>query len=164
MPIQSVFWLSYSKFLFWQIQTTWLFFMSPTSNSNYNNNNLLHLYSAFVDTQSTLHSKGTISSSTTNVQHPPGWCDGSHSAPERPPHTSLSVERRESDEANQCMGMIRRPWWSEDNGRIWPGFSWIDTHTLGSSFADPFFCWPMLPLFCMQYSFSKQWKSLLTVM
>ncbi len=23
--------------------------------------------------------------------------------------------------SNQCMGMIRRPWWSEANGRIWPG-------------------------------------------
>ncbi len=45
-----------------------------------NNNNLLHLYSAFLDTQSTLHSKGAISSSTTSVQHPPEWCDGSHSA------------------------------------------------------------------------------------
>ncbi len=42
-------------------------------------------------------------------------------APERPPHTSLLVERRQSDEANQCMGMIRRPWWSESNGEIWPG-------------------------------------------
>ncbi len=84
-------------------------------------NNLLNLYSAFLGTQSTLHSKGDISSSTTNVQHPPGWCDGSHSAPERPPHTSLLVERRQSDEANQCMGMIRRPWWSEANGQIWPG-------------------------------------------
>ncbi len=85
------------------------------------NNNLLHLYSAFLDTQSTLHSKGAISSSTTNVQQPPGWCDSSHSAPERPPHTSLLVERRQSDEANQCMGMIRRPWWSEASGLVWPG-------------------------------------------
>ncbi len=89
--------------------------------NNNNNYNLLHLYSAFLDTQSALHSKGAISSSTTNVQHPPGWCDGSHSAPERPPHTSLLVERRQSDEANQCMGMIRRPWWSEASGQIWPG-------------------------------------------
>ncbi len=88
---------------------------------NNNNNNLLHLYSAFLDTQSALHSKGGISSSTTSVQHPPGWCDGSHSAPERPPHTSLLVERRQSDEANQCMRMIRKPWWSGANGRIWPG-------------------------------------------
>ncbi len=91
------------------------------NNNNNNNNNLLHLYSAFLDTQSALHSKGAISSSTTNVQHPPGWCDGSHSAPERPPHTSLLVERRQSDEANQCMGMIRRPWWSEASGLVWSG-------------------------------------------
>ncbi len=53
----------------------------------------------------------TFSSSTTGVQHPPEWCDNSHIALERPPHTSLLVERRQSDEANQCMGMIRRPWW-----------------------------------------------------
>ncbi len=34
-----------------------------------------------------------------------------HFAPERPPHTSLLVERRQSDEANQCqcMGMIGKP-------------------------------------------------------
>ncbi len=48
------------------------------NNNYYNNNNnnyyyyyyyyyLLHLYSAFLDTQSALHSKGAISSSTTNV-------------------------------------------------------------------------------------------------
>ncbi len=28
--------------------------------------------------------------------------------------------RGDSDEANQCMGIIRRPWWSEANGEIWP--------------------------------------------
>ncbi len=63
--------------------------------------NLLQLYSDFLGTQSALHSKGDISSSTTSVQHPPGWCDGSHSAPERPPQTSLLVERRQSDEASR---------------------------------------------------------------
>ncbi len=51
----------------------------------------------------------------------PGWCDGSHIAPESPPHTSLLMERRQSDETNRCMGIIRRPWWSKANGRIWPG-------------------------------------------
>ncbi len=33
----------------------------------------------------------------------------SHIVPERPPHTSLMVERRQSGAANRCMGMIRRP-------------------------------------------------------
>ncbi len=94
-------------------------FCSPSNNNN--NNNSLHLYSAFSSTQSSLHCEGGVSSSTTSVQHPPGWCDGSHSAPDRSPHTSLLVERRQSDEANQYMGMIRRPWWSEANGQIWPG-------------------------------------------
>ncbi len=84
------------------------------------NNNLLHLYSAFLGTQDALHCEG-ISSTPTSVQHPPRWCDGSHIMPECPPLTSLLVERRQSDEANQCMGMIRRPWWSEANGEIWPG-------------------------------------------
>ncbi len=74
----------------------------------------------------------------TNVQHPPGWCDGSHSAPERPPHTSLLMERRQSDEANQCMRMIRRTWWSEVYGQIWPG-CWGCTPTLRSELAVLFF-------------------------
>ncbi len=81
-------------------------------------NNLLHLY--FLDTQSALR-RGGISSTTTSVQHPPGWWDGSRIAPERPPHTSLLVERRQSDGANRCMGIIRRPWWSGANGETWPG-------------------------------------------
>ncbi len=49
---------------------------------------------------------GGISLSTTSVQHPSGWCDGSHSAPERPPHTSLLVERRRSDEANRQIWVL----------------------------------------------------------
>ncbi len=69
-------------------------------NNKKNNNNLLHLYSAFLDTQRALYSKVDISSwCCTSVQHPPGWCDGSHIVPERPPNTSLLVERR--------------PWWSQ---------------------------------------------------
>ncbi len=39
---------------------------------NNNNNNSLHLYSAFMGTQSALHRRGGISSTTTIVQHPPG--------------------------------------------------------------------------------------------
>ncbi len=35
-----------------------------------------------------LYIEGGISSSTTSVQHPPEWCDGSHIAPDRPPHIS----------------------------------------------------------------------------
>jgi len=42
-----------------------------------------------------LHMEGEISSTTTNVQHPTGRCDGSHFAPERPPHTSLMVKWRQ---------------------------------------------------------------------
>jgi len=77
-----------------------------------------YIYIALFWVLKALYIEGRISSSTTNVQHPPG--DSSHIAPERPPHTSLLVERRQSDEANQCMGTIR-PWWSEANGEIWTG-------------------------------------------
>ncbi len=40
----------------------------------YNNNNLLHLYSAFLGSQSALYRRGGggISSTTSSVQHPPG--------------------------------------------------------------------------------------------
>ncbi len=37
------------------------------------------------------------------------------------PHTPAYWWKGDSDEANQCMGMIRRSWWSEANGEIWPG-------------------------------------------
>ncbi len=84
---------------------------------------MLILYSAFLDTQSALHSKGGISSSTTSVQHPSGWWDAAIVC-QNTPHTpatggeetewwsqsvyaltthQLQVERRQSDEANQCM-------------------------------------------------------------
>ncbi len=36
-------------------------------------------------------------------------------------HTPAYWWRGDSDEANRCMEMIRRPWWSEANGQIWPG-------------------------------------------
>ncbi len=87
---------------------------------NNNNNNLLNLYIAFLGTQSTLHRRG-------ESRQPPPMCsihlDDATAAIVRqnPPHTSLLVERRQSDEANQSMGMIRRLWWSEANGEIWPG-------------------------------------------
>ncbi len=79
--------------------------------SNNNNNNKYFIIIFWV--LKALYIEGGISSTTTNVQHPPGWCDGSHIAPECPPHTSLLVERRQSDAANLCMGVIRRPWWSD---------------------------------------------------
>jgi len=50
---------------------------------------------AFLGTQIDLH-RGGISSATNNVHHPPGWCDGHHTEPEHPPHTSLLVERKET--------------------------------------------------------------------
>lgn len=54
-----------------------------SKNTNYNNNNWLHLYTGFLGTQGALHMEGWISSTTTNVRHPsPGRCDGSRIAPE----------------------------------------------------------------------------------
>ncbi len=62
---------------------------------------------------------GGLSSTTTSVQHPLGWCDGSHrtTAPVRSPHTSYRW-RGERDRANQVDGdyweaMIDKGLWRE---------------------------------------------------
>ncbi len=57
---------------------------------------------------------GGLSSTTTSVQHPLGWCDGCHrtTAPVRSPH-QLQVERRERDRANHD--------WQGPVEGIWPG-------------------------------------------
>ncbi len=47
-----------------------------------------YIYIALFKALKALYIQGGISSTTASVQHPPGWWDGSHSAPERPPHTS----------------------------------------------------------------------------
>ncbi len=60
-------------------------------NLKHNNNNLLHLYSAFLGTQSTLHERGE------SPQPPPVY---SHIEPERPPHTRYRW-RGDSDEDKQ---------------------------------------------------------------
>ncbi len=77
----------------------------------------LHLYSAFLGTQSALHRRGTS-------PQPPPVCSIEATAAivcQNAHHTPSYWWRGDSDEANQCMGMIRRPWWSEANGQIWPG-------------------------------------------
>ncbi len=67
---------------------------------------MMHLYSAFIvycHTPKALYNHvGGHSSTTTSVQHPLGWCDGSHrtTAPVRSPHTSYRW-RGERDRANQ---------------------------------------------------------------
>ncbi len=80
-----------------------------------------HLYSALLCI--VVHPKrftiiwGGLSSTTTSVQHPLGWCDGSHSttAPVRSPHTSYRW-RGERDRANQVVGVIGRPWLTRASG------------------------------------------------
>ncbi len=82
-----------------------------------------HLYSALLCI--VVHPKrftiiwGGLSSTTTSVQHPLGWCDGSHrtTAPVRSPHTSYRW-REERDRANQVDGdyweaMIDKGQWRE---------------------------------------------------
>ncbi len=49
---------------------------------------------------------GGVSSTHTNGQHPP---DNATAAIVLQNTHQLQVERRESDAANQCMGVIRRP-------------------------------------------------------
>ncbi len=60
---------------------------------------------------------GGLSSTTTSVQHPLGWCDGSHrtTAPVRSPHTATGGEEREI-EPIKWMGIIRRPWLTRASG------------------------------------------------
>ncbi len=55
---------------------------------------------------------GGLSSTTTCVQHPLGWCDGCHrtTTPVRSPHTSYRWRRERVIEPTQWMGIIRRPW------------------------------------------------------
>ncbi len=70
---------------------------------------------------------GVLSSTTTSVQHPLGWCDGCHrtTAPVRSPHTSYRWRGERDIEPIEWMGIIRRPWVEG----IWPGH-WGYTPTL----------------------------------
>ncbi len=55
---------------------------------------------------------GGLSSTTTSVQHPLGWCDGSHrtTAPVRSPHTRYRWREERVIEPIKWMGIIRRRW------------------------------------------------------
>ncbi len=82
---------------------------------------------------------GGLSSTTTSVQHPLGWCDGCHrtTAPVRSPHTSYRWREERVIEPIKCMrsphtsyrwrgerviepikwmGIIRRPWLTRASG------------------------------------------------
>ncbi len=85
-------------------------FVGFFSINNDNNNDLLHLYCAFLGTQTALHSKGGG-----GFPHPPPVCsihlDDVTAAIVRQNTTThqLTGGEETSDEANQCVGMIRRP-------------------------------------------------------
>ncbi len=78
---------------------------------NNNNNNSLHLYSAFLGAQSALHWRGGGGGGT---PQPPPVCsihlDDATAAilRQNAHHTPAYWWRGDSDEANQCMEMIRR--------------------------------------------------------
>ncbi len=80
---------------------------------------MMHLHGALLCI--VVHSKrftlvgGGVSSTTTSVQHPFGWCDGCHrtTTPVRSPATG--GEERES-EPIKWMGIIRRPWLTRASG------------------------------------------------
>ncbi len=82
------------------------------------------LYYVLLYTKCTLQScggwGGGLSSTTTSVQHPLGWCDGCHTttAPVCSPHTSYRWRGERVIEPIKWMGIIRRPlgghkgqWW-----------------------------------------------------
>ncbi len=82
------------------------------------------LYYVLPYTQSALQSCGGGSSfTTTSVQHPLGWRDGSHrtTAPVRSPHTSYRWSGERVMEPIKWMGIFRRPWLTRASGGIWPG-------------------------------------------
>ncbi len=64
------------------------------------------------------HVGGGLSSTTTSVQHPLGWCDGCHrtTAPVRSPHTSYRWREERVIEPIKWMGIIRRPWLTRASG------------------------------------------------
>ncbi len=82
---------------------------------------MMHLYSALCIA---VHPKrftimwGGVSSTTTSVQHPLGWCDGSHrtTAPVRSSHTSYRWRGEREIEPIKWMGIIRRPWLTRASG------------------------------------------------
>ncbi len=55
---------------------------------------------------------GGLSSTTTSVQHPLGWCDGSH----RAHHTPATGGEEREIEPIKWMGIIRRPWLTRASG------------------------------------------------
>ncbi len=61
---------------------------------------------------------GGLSSTTTSVQHPLGWCDGCHrtTVPVRSPHTSYRWRGEREIEPIKWMGIIRRPWLTRASG------------------------------------------------
>ncbi len=83
---------------------------------------MMHLYSAFIvycHTPKALYNHvGGLSSTTTSVQHPLGWCDGSHrtTAPVHSPHTSYRWRGERVIEPIKLMGIIRRPWLTRSSG------------------------------------------------
>ncbi len=82
----------------------------------------MHLYSAFcvlLYTQSAFTIMwGGLTSTTTSVQHPLGWCDGCHriTAPVRSPHTSYRWRGEREIEPIKWKGIITRPWLTRASG------------------------------------------------
>ncbi len=78
-----------------------------------NNNNLLHFIALFWLLKALYIAGGNL------LNHHQGAA--SFWIMRRQPYcVRTPTTHTQSDEANQCMGMIR-PWWSEANGEIWPG-------------------------------------------
>ncbi len=82
---------------------------------------MMHLYSAFFYccTPKVLYNHGGgLSSTTTSVQHPLGWCDGCQSTtvPVRSPHTSYRWRGERDIEPIKWMVIIMRSWLTRASG------------------------------------------------
>ncbi len=77
-------------------------------------------YCLLLYNQSALQScgGGGLSSTTTSVQHPLGWCDSCHRtpAPVRSPHTSYRWRGERVNKPNTWKGIIRSPWLTRASG------------------------------------------------
>ncbi len=84
------------------------------------------LYCVLLYTQSTLQScggGGGLSSSTTSVQHPLGWCNGCHrtTAPVHSPPPATGGERERRWSQSSGWGLLGGHDWQGPAEGIWPG-------------------------------------------
>ncbi len=142
-----------SKACYWGVVCIWM------------NEWMMHLYSAFIVyccTPKVLYNHvgggGGISSTTTSVQHPLGWCDGCHrtTAPVRSPHTSYRWRGERVIEPIKWMGLLGGHDWHGPVVGIWPGHrGYTPTISLVLLFCFLIFTMKMYPVLSFNDSYHR---------